>query len=452
MSRPLVAIVGRPNVGKSTLFNRLVGERKALVFDEPGVTRDRNYGQTEAYGKPFDLVDTGGFDPSSGDEMLSAMREQARLAVKSADAILFVVDGRAGLTPTDEVVFAELRTSTQPLFVVANKLDTERLGNDALEFHRLGVDRIYPASAEHGVGLGDLLEDLAAVLPEPEEEEEETGRIKVAIVGRPNAGKSTLVNRLLGEPRVVTSDVPGTTRDAIDTELDLRVTKEDGTEGIKRYTLIDTAGMRRKAQVHWAVEKFGAIKAIQAIERSHITVLMVDATDGFKDQDAKIANIALENGRALIICMNKWDAVEKDDKTHDQLIRKIREERVTLAFAPILFASALTGARAHKLLELVDTVHANWERRVTTSELNRWFEHTLKERPPPLYRNRAVKLYYATQARSRPPTFVLQSNMEPSAFPVTYLRMLENRLRESFPLEGAPVRFHVRQRKSQYKD
>jgi GTP-binding protein len=449
--RPVVAIVGRPNVGKSTLFNRLVGERRALVHNEPGVTRDRNYGKAEAYGKPFDLIDTGGFDPDSEDLLLVAMREQAKLAVASADIILHVVDGRAGLMPADSLVHAELRGSEQPVFVVANKLDTERLATMGLEFHALGVDRIYPISAEHGVGLGDLMEALSDAMPDaPPVEEEGARRIRIAIVGRPNAGKSTLVNRLLGEPRLVTSDIPGTTRDSIDTQLDRTFELEDGTEVTQRYTLVDTAGIRRRGQIHWAVEKFGVIKAVQTIERSHVVVLVVDALDSLTDQDAKIANIALDAGRALIIALNKWDAVEKDGRTADQVSKSIREKRASLAFAPIVTLSALTGQRTSRLLDIIDMVEANWQRRIPTAELNRWFEQTLRERPPPLYRNRAVKLYYATQVQGRPPTFVFQSNMPSDAFPVSYSRMLENRLRDTFAFEGTPIRFIIRQRKSQY--
>lgn len=438
---PLVAIVGRPNVGKSTLFNRLIGERKALVHDMPGVTRDRNYGRCTRFNSPFNVVDTGGFDPESKEGMLPMMRQQAQMAVEEADAILFIVDGRAGLTPADEQVFAIVRQSNRPVFVVANKVESRKQENDLYEFQALGVDEIHPISAEHGLGIGDLMDELCEVLPTYEEPDLSGDRIKIAVIGRPNAGKSTFINRLLGEDRLITSDVAGTTRDSIDTEL----VYED-----RKYTLVDTVGMRRRKVIDAAVEKFGVIKAIQSIERSHVAILMCDATQGVTDQDARIGHLALDRGRALIVAFNKWDIVEKDGKTADAMAKEFRQRRGDLAFAPVTFISALTGQRAVKVLDLVDLAYANWRQRIPTGQINRWFEATLNELPPPLYKKRQTKLYYVTQAKAGPPTFIGQSNMPPDAFPESYRRFLVNRLRSSFDFRGTPIRLSVRKRKSKY--
>ena len=438
---PLVAIVGRPNVGKSTLFNRLIGERKALVHDMPGVTRDRNYGQCTRFNSPFNVVDTGGFDPESKEGMLPMMRQQAQLAVDEADAILFIVDARAGLTPADEQVFAIVRQSSRPVFVVANKVESSKQDQDLYEFLALGIDDVYPVSAEHGLGVGDLIDELCEVLPAYEEPDIDGDHIKIAVIGRPNAGKSTFINRLLGTDRLITSDVAGTTRDSIDTELLL----DD-----RMYTLVDTVGMRRRKVISAAVEKFGVIKAIQSIERCHVAILMCDANQGVTDQDARIGHLAIDRGRALVVAFNKWDMVEKDGKTADDMMKDFRRRRGDLAFAPVIFISALTGQRAIKVLDLVDTAYTNWRRRIPTSQINRWFETTLADRPPPLYKKRQTKLYYVTQARTGPPTFIGQSNMVPDAFPESYRRFLRNRLRASFDFEGTPIRVNVRQRKSKY--
>ncbi len=434
--KPIVTIVGRPNVGKSTLFNRLCGTRKALVMDTPGVTRDRNYDTAEWYGRTFTVVDTGGFDPSSEEGMLPKMREQAQLAVEEADAILFVLDGRDGLTPTDEEVFRILRNSTQPLFVVVNKLDTPRLESHALEFHALGVDEVYPISAEHALGISDLVDEVIKTFPEeqPEEDLDSSGRVRVAVVGRPNVGKSTLINHLLGSKRLLASNVPGTTRDAIDTHLDV----ED-----HKYTLVDTAGMRRRRSIAQALEKFSVIKAMQSVERCHVALVLADATEGVTDQDARIANVVMDSGRAMVLVINKWDLIEKDSKTADAFVKDLHHHRPSLRFAPIVFVSAASGQRTHKVLELVNTAHTNWKRRVKTGELNRWFEQVIQRTPPPLYKKRAVKVYYVTQARTAPPTFVVQTNME-KGFPESYVRFLRNQLRDSFDFRGAPIRIVFR--------
>jgi GTP-binding protein len=390
----------------------------------------------------MNIIDTGGFEPESQEGMLPQMRMQAEIAVEEADVIFFVVDGRAGLTPLDRQVHRFLRSSTRRIFVVVNKMDSSKQEHDAHEFYGLGVDDLYPVSAEHGVGISDLMEALAEYLPPTPEEEVDERRIRISVVGRPNAGKSTLINQLLGKDRLIVSNVAGTTRDSIDSPLDV---------GEGKYTLIDTVGIRRKRSVSVAVERFGVIKAIRSIERSHIVILMVDATLGLSDQDARIANLAVARGRALLIVMNKWDAVDKGPRTADEVAREIREQRSTLSYAPIVFISALTGKRSHKVLEWVNTVHENWQRRIPTAALNRWFQETVSRQPPPLYKKRPTKLYYATQARSRPPTFVLQSNVTNDSFPMAYRRFLENQLRATFEFAGAPIKLIIRQRTSKTK-
>jgi GTP-binding protein len=452
---PIVAIVGRPNVGKSTLFNRLIRERKALVLDMPGVTRDRIYGRVEAYNREFIVIDTGGFEPESEEGMLPAMRRQAEMAIEEADLTLFMVDGRAGLTPIDEQIFRILRTSRHPVVVCVNKVEGPKQDLDVLEFHGLGVDELFAISSEHGRNIGDLLDRVIELLPpetvppgpevegeDGEDEEDANPRTRIAVIGRPNSGKSTIINRLLGQERLIVSDVAGTTRDSIDTDFNFNG---------KPYTLIDTVGMRRRRSIDLAVEQFGVMKAMQSVERCHVAVLMMDATEEMSDQDARIANLAVKSGRGLIIVLNKWDIVVKNTKTASLMQTEIRESRKSLGFAPILTLSALTGQRSGKLMETVEKVAANWRRRVPTGELNRWFDETLQHRPPPLYKRRSVKVYYVTQARSRPPTFVLMSNMAPDSFPESYLRFLGNQLREAFSFEGSPVNLVIRQRKSKYK-
>ncbi len=439
---PIVAIVGRPNVGKSTLFNRLIGQRKALVLDEPGITRDRNYGRAEHFGRTFTVIDTGGFDPESDEGMLPLMREQAQLAVEEADVTLFLVDGRSGLTTVDEQVHAVLRQSKKPVLVCVNKIDGHKQSDDVMEFYALGVDELWPISAEHSAGVADLLEKIVNVLPPAEFDEDDEHRIRIAVVGRPNAGKSTLINRLLGKERLIVSSVAGTTRDSIDTEFEY---------GEKRYTLIDTVGMRRRRGISLAVEKFGVIKAIQSMERSHVVVLVVDAKDGFSDQDARIANMALKRGRALVIAMNKWDVVDKDHRTAQLLQEDFVQHRASMSFVPMVFISALTGKRAIKVLELIDQAAENWRRRIPTAAINSWFQGAISRRPPPLYKKRAVKVYYVTQARAAPPTFVLVSNMPPDGFPVAYERYLTNQLRETFDFAASPLRLTIRQRSSKYR-
>lgn len=434
---PVVTIVGRPNVGKSTLFNRLIGERRALVMDTPGVTRDRNYGRCEWGHRMFTVIDTGGFVPNSTDGMLPMMRTQAELAIEEADVILFVVDARAGLTSEDKEVFRVLRNATVPVFVAANKVDSKKQENSIYEFHQLGIDTIYPIAAEHGLGVNDVIDDVVEALPPEYTETDDDGRIRVTIVGRPNVGKSTLVNQLLGRDRVIASNVPGTTRDPIDTNFDV----DD-----RRYTLIDTAGVRRRKNIDMALEKFGVIKAFKSIERSHIAVLVCDATEGLTDQDIRIGSIALEAGRGLVIVLNKWDLVEKDSGTSGEMVKEIHRRLPMWSHVPIVFVSAMTGQRAVKVLELVDLVNDNWTRRIATGPLNRWFERVTYRQPPPLYKNRAVRMYYFTQARAAPPTFVGQTNMPPEAVTVAYRRYLVNQLRDEFDFGGVPLRITFRKR------
>ena len=437
-----LAIVGRPNVGKSTLFNRLIGRRKALVHDTPGVTRDRNYGRAEWSGRDLLVIDTGGFEPDSDEGMLPQMRQQAQLAVEEADAILFVVDGRTGLTPTDEQVFAILRNASSPVFVVVNKIESRQQHPDVLEFHALGVETLFPISAEHGIDIDELMDALDEQMPEMPDEQPDEQRTRIAVVGRPNAGKSTLINQLLGSERLITSDIPGTTRDSIDSDFELNG---------RFYTLIDTVGMRRRRGISAAVEHFGVVKAMQSIERCHVVVLMLDAGEGMTDQDARIANLAEDRGRGLVIALNKWDTVAKDHRTADLMVKDIHTHRATLSYAPIVTISALTGQRAIRLMETVANVRENWHRRVPTSEINQWLEQTLKRKPPPLHKNRAVKVYYITQARTGPPTFVMQSNMPPEGFPTAYQRYLVGRLRDNWDFEGSPIRLTIRQRASKYR-
>lgn len=437
-----LAIVGRPNVGKSTLFNRLIGRRKALVHDTPGVTRDRNYGRAEWSGRDLLVIDTGGFEPDSDEGMLPQMRQQAQLAVEEADAILFVVDGRTGLTPTDEQVFAILRNASSPVFVVVNKIESRQQHPDVLEFHALGVETLFPISAEHGIDIDELMDAVVEQMPEMPDEQPDEQRTRIAVVGRPNAGKSTLINQLLGSERLITSDIPGTTRDSIDSDFELNG---------RFYTLIDTVGMRRRRGISAAVEHFGVVKAMQSIERCHVVVLMLDAGEGMTDQDARIANLAEDRGRGLVIALNKWDTVAKDHRTADLMVKDIHTHRATLSYAPIVTISALTGQRAIRLMETVANVRENWHRRVPTSEINQWLEQTLKRKPPPLHKNRAVKVYYITQARTGPPTFVMQSNMPPEGFPTAYQRYLVGRLRDNWDFEGSPIRLTIRQRASKYR-
>lgn len=436
--KPIVAIVGRPNVGKSTLFNRLIGERKAIVLDIPGVTRDRNFGDAHWQGKPFTVVDTGGFEPASDDGMLTHMRTQALLAIEEAELVIFVLDARDGLLEADREVAEILRRAGRRVIYVVNKIDGNKQDALTADFFALGVEDIHPISAEHGRGVGRLLDAIAEMLPDPEPESEDgdEDRItRVALIGRPNAGKSTLANRLLGENRMIVDSAPGTTRDAIDSRMHF---------GDREYLLIDTAGLRRKKKITYGTsEGFSAMRTLRAIDRCHVAVCMLDATDEITDQDAKVVGIAAEKGRAIVIVVNKWDAVEKDTKTAKRFQEEIERQIPFASFAPVVFISGLTGQRVHKLIEAIDRVREAHLLRIGTGQLNRWLEETLARHQPPVVGNRRLKFYYATQARVAPPTIVLSCN-DPEAVHFSYQRFLVNQFRETFDVPGTPIRLHFR--------
>ena len=434
--KPIVAIVGRPNVGKSTLFNRLFGRRKAMVDDQPGVTRDRNYGNVDRFEVPFILVDTGGFEPETSDRLLQQMREQSRLAMEEADVILFVMDGRDGLTPADTEVAEMLRRSDKPVFYLINKVDGDRLEAGIVEFYALGVDAIFPISAEHNRGIGDLMEAVVAALPQKTVAEPEDEVTKIAVVGRPNVGKSSLVNRLLGFERVVANPTPGTTRDSVDTWF---------TCNRKRYLLIDTAGIRRKGKTTEKVEKYSVMDALRSIERADVVLIVIDAAEGVTEQDEKIAGYAYEAGRACVFIVNKWDLLRKDNSTIGTFVDSIRTEFKYLPFAPIVFVSALTGQRTGKIMAEVDNVMAQYSRRVTTSELNKVFSEATAAHHAPLFQGRRVKFYYATQVGTKPPNFVIFTN-RPEGIHFSYERYIANRLREAFGFTGTPLRLTFRGR------
>jgi GTP-binding protein len=433
---PVVAIVGRPNVGKSTLFNRIAGGKKAIVWNEPGVTRDRNYADVNWEESAFTLIDTGGFEPVSKDRIFIQMREQCQLAMDEADVILFVMDGKEGLTPSDKEITDILRRLNKPVFYIVNKIDGPRHEEKAFEFYGLGVEPIYSISAEHGYGINGLMDEATKALPNLTEKKWEKEVTKVAIVGRPNVGKSSLINRLLGYKRVLVDEVPGTTRDAIDTLFE-----RDG----KRYALIDTAGIRRKSRISLRLEKYSMVEALRTIDRSDVALLLLDSREGATDQDARIGGFIHDKGKGCILLVNKWDLVEKDSQTMVQYEREIREELKYLSYAPILFISALTGQRVKKILDVVDHVSEQAKKRIPTSQLNRYFGEWVEKSPPPLYKNRRVKLNYITQVSTAPPTFVIYANF-PDGIHFSYERYLQNQIRETFRFEGVPVRFRFRKK------
>jgi GTPase len=439
MSAPVVTIVGRPNVGKSTLFNRIVGERKAIVSPVPGVTRDRNIERAEWNGREFFLVDTGGFEPSSPEPLMGLMRLQAQLAIEEAEIIVLLLDGRAGLVADDLELAEILRKGGRPLLVAVNKLDTPREEGQMADFWRLGLDPMLAVSAEHGHNVAELLDLIVERLPapEPESEEGDEKRIHVAIVGRPNVGKSSLVNRLLNEERVIVSEVPGTTRDAIDTPL---------TAAGRDFLLIDTAGIRRRGKVEQHLEKLSVLKALKAIERAHVVLMVVDAEHGIVEQDVRIAGLIHEGGRACVWVVNKWDLLEKDDKTIGKFVETIHDRARFHDYTPIEFVSAATGQRVHKLLPLAAQVFDRASARIGTAELNDTLEQAFVRHQPPSHQGKPAKLMYATQVRVRPPTFVLFMD-HPEALDLSYQRYLENRLREAFNLEGVPMRLRLRKRR-----
>ena len=438
MAKPLVAIVGRPNVGKSMLFNKLTGQRTSIVEDTPGVTRDRIYGECEWCGRHFSLVDTGGIEPDTDSDMLKFMRRQAEIGIELADAIIMVADVRSGVTAADQDVATMLRKSGKPVALAVNKCDSTGLVNpDAFEFYSLGIGDLFETSAVHGHGTGDLLDWVLENIPEDDGEEEDSDVIKVAIVGKPNVGKSSLLNRILGEERVIVSNVAGTTRDAIDSYFE----NESG-----KYCFIDTAGMRRKSKVDDAIEKYSNMRSISAIERADVCLILIDANDGVTEQDTKIAGLVHEAGKAAIIVVNKWDAVEdKETNTMRDMEAKVRQGLSYMLYAPVLFISALTGSRVDKLFQLIQDVHAQNTMRITTGALNSVLADATARVQPPTDKGRRLKIYYMTQASSKPPHFVIFCN-DARLFHFSYQRYLENQIREVFGLQGTPVRITIRQK------
>jgi GTP-binding protein len=430
--------VGRPNVGKSTLFNRILGQRKAIVEDLPGVTRDRNYAEVDRFLKPFLLVDTGGFEPASEDRLLTQMREQSQLAVEEADIIFFLMDVKDGLTPSDIEIMKILRTVDKPVFYLVNKVDGEKQETETAEFYALGIAHFYTLSAEHGRGINSLIDDLEELLPEPPDPGEKDTEVRLAIVGRPNVGKSSLVNRLLGYERVVANPVAGTTRDSIDTPF---------VYNQQNYLLIDTAGIRRKGKVSQTLEKYSAISSLKAMDRAHVALLVIDAVDGVTDQDLSVAGYAYEKGRALMLVVNKWDVPEKDDQTMGKFVEEVRRRFKFLPFAPLLFVSALTGQRVNKIMGRVEAVAEEFNRRIPTGRLNQGLEEFVAKHPPSMVRDQRIKFYYAAQAAVRPPTFVLFTN-RPDDIHFSYQRYLVNCFREKFDFGQVPIRLQFKGRKS----
>lgn len=438
MGRPILAIVGRPNVGKSTLFNTLAGERISIVKDYPGVTRDRIYADMTWLDHSFSMIDTGGIEMDSGDKMLTHMREQASIAIDTADVILFLVDVRQGLVDADHKVADMLRRSGKPVVLVVNKVDNfDKYMPDVYEFYNLGIGDPHPVSATSKLGLGDMLDAVIKNLDLEKLEEEEDDRPRVAIVGKPNAGKSSLINKLLGENRVIVSDVAGTTRDAIDTQI----TYEE-----KEYIFIDTAGLRRKSKVKEDIERYSIIRTVAAIERSDVVILMIDATEGVTEQDAKIAGIAHDRGRGLILAVNKWDAIEKDNHTVKEYTKKIRDILSFVPYAEILFISALTGQRTMKIFDMLDTVIQNHALRIQTGVLNEILMEAVAMQQPPSDKGKRLKLFYMTQVSTKPPTFVLFVN-DKQLMHFSYQRYIENRIRDTFGFMGTPIRIFIRERK-----
>lgn len=437
MAKPVVAVVGRPNVGKSTLFNKLIGRRLSIVDDTPGVTRDRVYGGAEWRGKSFMLVDTGGIEPDSGDAILSAMRAQARLAVETASVIIFVTDIKSGVTAADMEIAAMLQKSGKPVVLCVNKCDgIGGLPPDFYEFYNLGIGDPIAVSSVHGHGTGDLLDSVIAHIPQEEFEEPEGEIINVAVIGKPNAGKSSLINRIAGEERSIVSDIAGTTRDAVDTQIE---------RGGVKYNFIDTAGLRRKSRVEDKIEKYSVLRAQMAVERADVCVIMIDGTEGFTEQDSKVAGLAVEQGKACIIAVNKWDAVEKDGKTMDGARKALMKDFSFMPYAPIIFISAKTGQRVDRLFELIKYVHSQNTMRISTGMLNDILADAVARVQPPTDKGRRLRIYYITQASTKPPTFVCFCN-KAELFHFSYQRYLENQIRSTFGLEGTPVRFVIRER------
>ena len=437
MSLPIVAVVGRPNVGKSTLFNKLIGQRLSIVEDTPGVTRDRIYSKCEWRGKEFMVVDTGGIEPDSDDVILAQMRRQSELAIEKADVIVFVTDIRCGVTADDYAVSEMLIKSGKPIILAVNKVDN--LGEPPLElyeFYNLGLGEPFPISSVHGHGTGDMLDAIYEYLPDANEEEYSDDHIKVAVIGKPNAGKSSLINRIAGEERVIVSDIAGTTRDSTDTVIE----NEYG-----KFVFIDTAGIRKKSKVTDKVEHYSVLRAYMAVDRADVCVIMLDATEGFTEQDSKVAGYAHEQGKGCIIAVNKWDAVEKDGKTMQEFTKKLQVDFSFMSYVPFLFISAKTGQRVDKLFPLINQVAANACLRITTGRLNDLLGYATARVQPPSDKGKRLKIYYMTQAAIKPPTFVCFCNSA-ELFHFSYQRYLENQIRETYDLTGTPIRLLIRER------
>ena len=437
--RPIVAVVGRPNVGKSTLFNALAGEKISIVKDTPGITRDRIYADVTWLDMCFTLIDTGGIEPESKDIILSQMREQAQIAIDTADVIVFMVDVKQGLVDADSKVADMLRRSKKPVVLAVNKVDDfNKYMPDVYEFYQLGIGEPFPISSVNKLGFGELLDEITSYIDKDSaKEEEEDERTKVAIVGKPNVGKSSIVNKLIGENRLIVSDIAGTTRDAVDTEI---------VHNGKEYVFIDTAGLRRKNKIKEELERYMIIRTVSAVERADIVVLVIDATEGVTEQDAKIAGIAHERGKAAIIAVNKWDAIEKDDKTTNKFTQKIRQILSFMSYAEVTFISAVTGQRLNKLYELIDAVGENHAMRVATGVLNEILAEAVAMQQPPSDKGKRLRLYYITQVSVKPPTFVIFVN-DKELMHFSYTRYIENQIREAFGFRGTPLKFIIRERK-----
>lgn len=436
MERAVLSIVGRPNVGKSSLFNKLVGRRIAITEDTPGVTRDRIYAEGEWLGNYFTVIDTGGLEPDNEEIIMSNIRKQAEVAIDSADVILFVVDGIEGLTSTDREIGNILRRSGKRVVLAVNKIDSFSKSDQIFEFYELGLGDPLAISAEQGLGLGDLLDEIVKNFPEERNTEYDEDIIKVSIIGKPNVGKSSLINNILGEERVIVTDIPGTTRDAIDSYVDY----DD-----ERYIFIDTAGLRRKKRIYEDIERYSVVRTLSAIDRSNVCVLIVDATEGVTEQDTKIAGYAHDNGKGIIIAINKWDLIEKDNKTHDKFIKEIRDTLGFILYAPIVFISALTGQRVGELLEVIKAVNNNYNLRIKTGVLNDIINQAILMNQPPSDKGVRSKIYYGTQVSVRPPKFVIFVNHK-ELMHFSYVRYLENQVREHFGFSGVPIQFEFREK------
>lgn len=436
MNKAIVCIVGRPNVGKSTLFNRIVGERIAITEDTPGVTRDRIYAEAEWLNNYFTLIDTGGLEPSDEDIIMANIREQVEIAIDTADVILFVVDGKEGLTSTDREIANMLKRTGKNVILVCNKIDTHKIPSEIYEFYELGFGEPLLISSEQALGIGDLLDEVVKFFPEDKYTEERDDMVKVTFIGKPNVGKSSLINYILGEERVIVTNIPGTTRDSIDSYFTY-----EGNE----YVLVDTAGLRKKKKIYENVERYSAVRTLAAIDRSDICVLVIDATEGVTEQDTKIAGYAHESGKGIIIAVNKWDLIDKDDKTYKSFEKSLRDTLGFISYAPIIFISAKTGQRVNKLLDLINIVNNNYNLRVSTGVLNDIINQAVLMNQPPSDKGRRLKIYYGTQVSVRPPKFVVFiNNMELMHF--SYHRYLENQIRSHFGFNGTPIQFEFKQR------